>query len=89
MTGIVDTLQQLVLKARQEVEGPVCLIIDGLSLLLNVGVALGDVVVLVQMCMQMLTLSKGPCQVSYGGITSNSHQQLDHVSHVRVKGIWW
>lgn len=86
MTGIVDALQELVLKARQEVEGPVCLIIDGLSLLLNVGVALGDVVVLVQMCMQMLTLSKGPCQVSYGGIT---HQQLDHVSYIRVKGIWW
>lgn len=43
---------------------PVCLIVDGLSVLLNVGVALSQVVALVQTCVHMLTSSSGPCQVS-------------------------
>ena len=44
--------------------------IDGLSILLNLGVALSEVVLFVQACVQLLTSVHGPCQVSgYVGTT--------------------
>ena len=45
-------------------EKPVCLLIDGLSVLLDVGVALCDVIRLVQLCLHLLTAPHSACQVS-------------------------
>ncbi len=44
---------------------PVCLVIDSLSVLLSVGVALSDVVVLVQQCVRHLASPEGPCKVHH------------------------
>lgn len=59
--GLFQTLQHLV----SEVGGrgkPVCLVVDGLSVLLSVGVQFRHVVRLVQMCTHLLTSTTGPCQ---------------------------
>ncbi len=63
LKGVLQTLQQLISEAGKQ-EKPVCLVIDGLSVLLSVGVPLCEVVLLVQTCTHLLTSTSGPCQVS-------------------------
>lgn len=61
LKGVLQTLQQLISEAGKQ-EKPVCLVIDGLSVLLSVGVPLCEVVLLVQTCTHLLTSTSGPCQ---------------------------
>lgn len=63
--GVCETLQQVVsASVKDGGQRPVCLILDGLSVLLSVGVPLCQVMALVHACIHMLTSSNGPCQVS-------------------------
>ena len=66
LTDVSKTLEQVIRDGvKEDEQQPTCLIIDGLSMLLSVGVPLGHVMSLVHRCVHLLTSSDGPCHVSW------------------------
>lgn len=58
--GAVKTVERVVMEKGEE---PVCVLVDGFSVLLSIGVTLREAVMFVQKCMHLLTSSQGPCKV--------------------------
>lgn len=61
--GALETVESVLVGEGEGGDEPVCVLVDGFSDLLSVGVALSEVVLFVQRCMHLLTSSQGLCKV--------------------------
>ena len=64
LCGALETVESVLMGAGEGGNEPVCVLVDGFSVLLNVGVALSEAVLFIQRCMYLLTSSRGLCKVS-------------------------